>query len=81
MAANLVGSVTVGFAAVVLGTALARGLTEPAIDRAMPGSRSAEAMAARQLHPTVTNDDQSIAVKVDPVGEVGGHRSTNEGSK
>jgi fluoride exporter len=81
MAANLIGSVTVGFAAIVLGTALARGLTEPVIDRAASGSQSVEAVAAEQLHPARTNDDQSMAVNVDTVGEVGGHRSTNEGSE
>jgi hypothetical protein len=32
------------------------------------------------LYPGRTSDDQSNAVKVDAVGEVGGHRSTNEGS-
>jgi fluoride exporter len=81
MAANLIGSVVIGFAAVVLGTALARGLTEPAIDRPGSGTRSVEAAAADQLHPGRTSDDQSNAVKVDAVGEVGGHRSTNEGSE
>jgi hypothetical protein len=81
MAANLIGSVIVGFAAVVLGTALARGLTEPAIDRAAAGGQSTEAVAAEQLHPARTSDDQSNAVNVDALGEVGGHRDTNEGSE
>jgi fluoride exporter len=42
MAANLVGSVTVGFGAVLLGTALARGLTEPTIARSAVDSRGVE---------------------------------------
>jgi fluoride exporter len=72
MAANVIGSVTAGFAAVLLGTALARGLTEPAIQRAA---------AAEHSHPARTKDDQSISAKVDAVGGVGGHRSANEGSQ
>ena len=58
MAANLIGSVTAGFAAVVLGTALARGLTEPAIERAACGSRSVEATAAGHSHPARTEGDR-----------------------
>jgi fluoride exporter len=81
MAANLIGSVTVGFAAVVLGTALARGLTDPAIDRAASGSRSALAIAAEHSHPAQTKDDQSIATKVEKVEAVDGHRGANEGSQ
>jgi len=81
MAANVIGSVTAGFAAVLLGTALARGLTEPAIERAASGSRSALATAGEHLHPARTKDDQFIPAKVDAVGGVGGHRGTNEGSE
>jgi fluoride exporter len=81
MAANLIGSVTAGFAAVLLGTALARGLTVSAIDRGASGSRSALAMVAEHSHPARIKDDQSIATKVDAVGGDGGHRATNEESQ
>ncbi len=81
MAANLIGSVTAGFAAVLLGTALARGLTEPTSERAATGPRSVEATAADHSHPARTQDDQSISAKVDAVGGVGGHRGANEGSQ
>ena len=81
MAANLIGSVTAGFAAVLLGTALARGLTEPASERAATGSRRVEASTAEHSHPARTKDDQSISAKVDAVGGVGGHRGANEGSQ
>jgi CrcB protein len=43
MAANLAGSVALGFAAVVLGTALARGLVETTTERAEPGSQASGA--------------------------------------
>jgi CrcB-like protein, Camphor Resistance (CrcB) len=72
MAVNVIGSVTAGFAAVLLGTALARGLTEPANQRAV---------ASEHSHPARTNDDQSISAKVDAVGRVGGQRGTNQGSQ
>ena len=81
MAANLIGSVTAGLGAVVLGTALARGLTAPASERAAAGSGRVEAMAAERSHPARAQDDQSISAKVDAVGEVGGHRGANEGSQ
>ena len=41
MAANVIGSVTVGFVAVLLGTALARRLAEPVSGRTADRSRSA----------------------------------------
>jgi CrcB protein len=60
-AANVIGSVVAGFVAVVLGTALARGLTEPA-DR--PHSRvGGDAQSApTAIHRSTTQDDaQPIA--------------------
>jgi fluoride exporter len=81
MAANVIGSVTVGFVAVLFGTALARGLAEPVSGRTADGSQSVEAIAAEHSHPARTKDDQSISAKVDLVGGVGSHRSTNEGSQ
>ena len=81
MAANLIGSVTAGFGAVVLGTALARGVAEPASERAAAGSRRVEAIAAEHSHPARTQDDQSISAKVDAVGGAGGHHDSNEGSE
>jgi CrcB protein len=81
MAANVIGSVTVGFVAVLLGSALARGLAEPVSGRRADGSRSVAAIAAEHSHPGPTKDDQSISAKVDEVGGIGGHRSTNEGNQ
>ena len=81
MAANVIGSVMAGFAAVLLGTALARGLTKPAIQRAAADSRTVESTAAEHSQPARTKDDQSISAKVDAVGGVGGHRGANEGSQ
>jgi CrcB protein len=51
MAVNLIGSVVLGLLAVVLGTALARGLAEPAIERSTAGPRSVETRAAGLRHP------------------------------
>jgi fluoride exporter len=58
MAANLIGSVVAGFAAVVLGTALARGLAESSIGRRTAGT--AETTSAEQSHSTGTERGQSI---------------------
>ena len=80
MAENLVGSVVAGFAAILLGTALARGITEPAIDRPTSQLHSAKAAVLEHLHPVPTNDDQSVSTKVDAVPEVGGTRIKNDGS-
>jgi fluoride exporter len=81
MAANVIGSVTVGFVAVLLGTALARGLAEPMSGRTAGGSRSVEAITAEHSQPAPNKDNQSISAKFDSVGGVGRHRSTNEGSQ
>jgi CrcB protein len=51
MGANLLGSVAAGFAAVVLGTVLARGLAEPAHERAVESSRRIEQTAADEIDP------------------------------
>ena len=80
MAANLIGSVTVGFAAVVLGTALARGLTEPAIARAtaVPERRrdGCQAIASRS-----DKDDQSISARGDASWQGWRPSQYNEGSQ
>ena len=65
MAANLVGSVAAGFAAVVLGTALARELAEPAIGPAEAGAGTVGAMAAGHAHPTRSEGDPSISARDD----------------
>jgi fluoride exporter len=81
MAANLIGSVTAGFAAVLLGTAVARGLTEPATERAATGSWRVEVVDAGNSQSARTDGGQSIFTKFDVAGAVGGHHSANEGSQ
>jgi hypothetical protein len=51
MAANLVGSVALGFGAVLLGTVLARGLEVPAISRAPAGPGGGRGTAVESLIP------------------------------
>jgi CrcB protein len=84
MAVNLIGSVAVGFAAVVLGTALARGLAEPPIGRrtALTERRPAilyqpEAPARDQRsRPAGTNRDES---NLGGAGDgAGGHHDAND---
>jgi fluoride exporter len=81
MAANVIGSVTAGFGAVLFGTALARGLAEPAGVRAANGSRSRETTVAEHSHPPRAEKVQSILGNVDKVGQVGRERGTNQESE
>jgi CrcB protein len=64
MAANVFGSVAVGFAAVVLGTALARGLAEPRIARRPAGT--AEITGVEQSHRPGTERGHSIPYQPEP---------------
>lgn len=81
MAANLIGSVTAGFGDVVLGTALARGLGEPAIELSAASPQRVEAMAAAHSHPARTEEVQTISAKVDAGGGVDGQCGANDGSQ
>jgi CrcB protein len=81
MAANLIGSVTAGLAAVLLGAALARELAEPAIARAGAGPRRVEMRAAEDSHPASTAGDGSTSARADMVDGVGGQRGTNDESQ
>jgi hypothetical protein len=74
MVANLVGSVAAGFAAVVLGTALARGLAEPAFGPAAAGTRTVETTAVRHPHPTPSEGGPSISARVGVFEWAGGSR-------
>ena len=57
MAANVLGSVVFGFAAVVLGTGLARGLAEPAVPKTVAGSSRVETMMAGPIVRAPATDD------------------------
>jgi hypothetical protein len=81
MAANLIGSVVLGFVAVLLGTALARGLAEPAIEQAAASVRNVEAMVAQQVHGASNPELPSISPRVDLRDGVGGEGSANDGSQ
>jgi CrcB protein len=60
MAANVFGSVVFGFAAVLLGTALARGLAEPAVQKAVAGSSRVETtMSGPIVRAPATDDGRS----------------------
>lgn len=76
MGANLVGSVVAGLLAVVLGTALARGLSA---DRPTTGSRGADAMAARVIHPTESGHMRLLSAGGDRPRAIGGQSGVDEG--
>jgi CrcB protein len=76
MTANLVGSVAAGFAAVVLGTALARGLAEPAIGSAEASTRRVGTTAAGHPHPARSEGGPSLSARVDVLERMGGSRGT-----
>jgi CrcB protein len=80
MGANLVGSVAAGLVAVVLGTALARGLSEPADRPAATGSRRGEAKATGLVHPVKSGHGQPIFAKGDRYQAIGGQSGADEGS-
>jgi len=64
MAANLVGSVAAGFLAVVLGTALARGLVEPAVQPRGESTRRVETMKVRAPHPSRDEGGGSLSARL-----------------
>ena len=81
MAANLFGSVGIGFAAVLLGASLARGLAEPAVQRAALTARRVERIIAEPPNATRNESDESIPASSDVADRVGPPRRTNEGSE
>ncbi len=81
MAANLVGSVTAGFGAVLLGTALARGLSKPAIERSAVDSRGVETRAVGLLHPTPEGGGEPLSVRENAFRRGANHKDTDDGSQ
>ncbi len=79
-AANLIGSVAVGFAAVVLGTALARGLAEPATREPAASSRKVAMAAAEPSNVAQPEGGHTISARGDP-GDMDGdrHATSDEG--
>ena len=76
MAANVIGSVAAGFVAVVLGTALARGLAESSIEHAATSTRGVEPTAAGHPHSARSEGGPSISARVGVLERVGGYRGT-----
>ena len=81
MAANLVGSVTAGFGAVLLGTALARGLTEPAIERSAVDPRGVATRVVGLLHPARGGGGEPLSVREDAFRRDADHKDTDDGSQ
>jgi CrcB protein len=79
MAGNLFGSVAAGFAAVWLGTALARGLAEPAVELASDRSRRVDRTATAPPFP-VRNGGPSISGRVEGIDRAGSPVGPNGGS-
>jgi CrcB protein len=79
MGANLMGSVAAGLVAVVLGTALARGLSEHA-DRLAASSRGVEAMATGLVTPAKSGHGQPVSAKSDRSHAIGSPSGADEGS-
>jgi CrcB protein len=77
MAGNLVGSVVTGFVAVLLGTALARGLAEPAA----AGARRIEPATPRHSRPAQNEGGPSISARVGLFDNTGGHRGADGGRR
>jgi len=80
MAANVIGSVAIGFGAVWLGTVLARGLAEPGNEPAVAGSRRFEIAVTGHLHSGRKEKGRSISARVDRFDRVGVDRGTNDES-
>jgi fluoride exporter len=81
MAGNLIGSVAAGFGAVLLGTAMARGLAEPAIGRAAAISHGDGTAGDQRLIPFPTGLEVPISERIDGFKRVGGHRAHADGSR
>jgi CrcB protein len=79
MGANLIGSVAAGFVAVLLGTALARGLAEPATRPVVAGTRGGDAMATGLLHPAGEGNGRPFSPTGDGSHAVGDRRSVDGG--
>jgi fluoride exporter len=77
MAVNVIGSVAFGLLAVVLGTALARGLAGPTHGPAR--SRGGKTMAEGLLPPAGNENEQPISAKGDRSLAVDGQQSTDDG--
>jgi CrcB protein len=81
MAANLIGSVAVGFFAVVVGTALARGLAEPTSQRTAARIGAVETSVARRRPLDPDQCGQSDSAKVGDIDPLGGQLNTVDGSQ
>ena len=80
MAANVIGSVAAGFAAVVLGTAFARGLAEPASARTA-GSRQLATGKADGAHSDPTTAERPVRDGAEPADRDGGRHDSHDGSR
>jgi CrcB protein len=80
-AANVIGSVAVGFLAVLLGTALARGLADPEVKQTATAAQRTETFVAEQIHDDLDQDLRSRFPRVDLVSEVGGEDRANDESQ
>ncbi len=80
MGANLVGSVAAGFMAVLLGTALARGLTEPFERATAVASMNVEATAAGLPHPMGGSNGQPTSAMDRRFQAIAGKPDSDNGS-
>jgi fluoride exporter len=80
MAANLFGSVAAGFAAVVLGTALARGLTGSADRPAAAASLAGEPMATGLFQAAKSGPGRPDSGQSDRFHAIGGQSAADGGS-
>ena len=78
MAANVVGSVALGFVAVVMGTALARELAMPGSQRAAAAAPRVETSVAVRGRPAPNEGGGSNSAKVGEIDGVGGHRGRDD---
>jgi fluoride exporter len=79
MGANLIGSVAAGFVAVMLGTGLARGLTQAADRPTAVGSSGGEVMAAGPPYPAGSIQGRPVSAVSDRSHAVGDHSSSDQG--
>jgi CrcB protein len=79
MVGNLIGSVAVGFVAVLLGTALGRGLDAPPNEQAAVGPRGVETTVAGPFHSARYEGSRSITAGGDGFDVDGDHRGTDDG--
>ena len=79
MAANLFGSVVFGFAAVLLGTALARGLAEPAGPKSGSSSSRVETTTTEPIAPARFLEDRSHSTSPEVSDRVDGRHSHDDG--